>query len=156
MYPNSDGWSLYGLGKHGLKMHLKCRFRKVFFLAILTVSKYMSVSEQGKVMQWSYELVLHAWWIFKTQDIEFWCWDKIENTTVNFEDVVHRKNHNDKLYNTTDYKYPVGGGAAQNYRWQNGKVRFRIRLYLKVALPRHIEESSSRRERRVSSRRQIV
>ena len=35
-------------------------------------------------------------------------------------------------------------------------VWFRIRLHLKVALPRHIEESSSRREGRVSSRRQMV
>ena len=41
-------------------------------------------------------------------------------------------------------------------RWQNRKVRFLIRLHLKVALPRHIEESSSRWEGRVSRRRQIV
>ena len=36
------------------------------------------------------------------------------------------------------------------------KVRFLIRLPLKVALPYHIEESSSRQEGRASSRRQIV
>ena len=44
----------------------------------------------------------------------------------------------------------------QNYRWQNGKVGFCIRLHLKLALSRSIEESSSRREGRVSSRWQIV
>ena len=38
--------------------------------------------------------------------------------------------------------------TPQNYRWQNGKVQFLIRLHLKVALPRRIEESSSRREER--------
>ena len=43
---------------------------------------------------------------------------------------------------------------SQNYRWQNGKVRFLIRLHLKVALPNRIEESSSRREG--SRRRQIA
>ena len=41
-------------------------------------------------------------------------------------------------------------------RWQNRKVWFLIRLHIKEALLRHIEESSSRREGRVSSRRQIV
>ena len=29
---------------------------------------------------------------------------------------------------------------TQNYRWQNGKVRFLIRLHLKVALPHRIED----------------
>ena len=43
----------------------------------------------------------------------------------------------------------------QNYRWQNGKVWFLILLHLKVALPRRIEESSSRRKGRVSSRRRL-
>ena len=45
---------------------------------------------------------------------------------------------------------------SQNYRWQNGKVRFRIPPHLKVALPRHIEESSSRQEGRVQSKGQSV
>ena len=52
---------------------------------------------------------------------------------------------------------PVQCGInSQNYRCQNGKVRFLIRPHLKAALLRRIEESSIRREGRVSSRRQIV
>ena len=36
------------------------------------------------------------------------------------------------------------GFQSQNFRWQNGKVWFLIRLHLKVTLLRRIEESSSR------------
>ena len=61
-----------------------------------------------------------------------------------------------------NYTLATYSKANHRFRWDHRikddriEVWFLISLHLKEALPRHIEESSSRREGRVSSRLQIV